>query len=169
MSITFRGGRLVALASLTLVPTLATARDFKAGDLVIQQPWARATPNGAEVAGGYLTVINHGAAADTLTGGTFEAASAFEIHNMTTDAGVMRMRPTDALTIPPGGSVTLSPSGTHIMFTGLKHGLKKGEDVAGTLVFAHAGSVPVRFAVEGIGAKGPAGADGRAMPTMDME
>ena len=171
MSITSRAGRLAALALITLAPSLAAAHDFKAGDLVIQHPWARATPNGAQVAGGYPTVVNHGTAADTLTGGSFDAAAKFEIHDMTTDGGVMRMRPAGPVEIPPGGSVTLSPSGSHIMFTGLKRGLKKGDDVAGTLTFAHAGTVPVRFEVEGIGAKEPTdtGHAGHSMPGMDMD
>ena len=60
------------------------------------------------------------------------------------------------------------------MFTGLKRGLRKGETVDGTLVFERAGTVPVRFEVEGIGAKGPAGGDaaghaGHSMPGMDMD
>ena len=56
------------------------------------------------------------------------------------------------------------------MLSGLKHGLKQGDTVAGTLTFEHAGTVAVRFAVEGIGAKGPATAPDRkaAMPGMDM-
>ena len=60
------------------------------------------------------------------------------------------------------------------MFTGLKHGLKKGETVSGTLVFERAGTVPVEFEVEGIGAKGPGkdvtlGHAGHNMPGMDMD
>ncbi len=167
----FRAGRMAVLTLVALAPTMAAARDFKVGDLVVQHPWARATPKGAQVAGGYLTVVNHGAVADTLTGGSFDAAAKFEIHTMTTENGVMKMRPAGPIEIPPGGSVTLSPSGMHIMFTGLKHGLKKGEDVEGTLTFAHAGTVPVHFDVEGIGAKGPSGTGqgGHPMPGMDMD
>ena len=45
----------------------ALAQEFKAGDIVIEGPWARATPKGAEVGGGYLTIENKGAAPDRLT------------------------------------------------------------------------------------------------------
>lgn len=169
MSLLFRAGRLAVLIPFALAPALAAARDFKAGDLVVQQPWARATPGGAEVAGGYLTVVNHGASADTLTGGSIAAAARFEIHDMSVENGIMRMRPAGPLAIPPGGSVTLSPSGTHIMFTGLKRGLKKGETIDGTLTFAHAGTVPVQFEVEGIGAKKPSAGAGQPMPGMNMD
>ena len=158
-----KAGRLAVLTALALVPTMALARDVTAGPLVIRQPWARATPGGAEVGGGYLRIENKGSAPDRLVGGSLEASTAFTLHSMTTDNGVMRMRPTGPLLIPAGGSVTLDPSGRHIMFTGLKRGLKKGEAVAGTLVFEHAGTVPVEFEVEAIGAKSP------GMSGMDMD
>ncbi|MDX7951551.1 copper chaperone PCu(A)C [Lichenihabitans sp. Uapishka_5] len=169
MSNPFRAGQLAALVCLSLAPSVALAQTVAAGDLVIQRPWARATPNGAPVAGGYLTITNHGTEADTLTGGSLTAAGGFEVHSMSTEGGIMRMRPAGPLTIPPGGSVTLSPSGTHIMFTDLKHGLKQGETVDGTLSFTQAGTVPVRFVVEGIGAKAPGGSAQPAMPGMHMD
>ena len=169
MSSPMRSSHLLALAALVLTPSLAIAQDIRAGDLVIQHPWARATPGGAQVAGGYLTIINHGTAPDTLTGGSAEVAAKFELHTMAMDNGMMMMRPTGPLTIPPGGTVTLTPAGIHIMLSGLKHGLKKGDTFAGTLAFERAGTVPVRIEVEGIGAKGPSTtpAGGAAMPGMD--
>ncbi len=166
--------RAAALVALTLAPALASAHDVTAGALVVRHPWARATPGGAQVGGGYLTVDNKGTEPDRLMGGSFAASGAFEIHSMSMDGGIMRMRPTGPVEIPAGKSVTLDPSGLHIMFTGLKRGLKKGETIPGTLVFEHAGTVPVEFEVEGIGAKGPgqddaAGHAGHAMPGMDMD
>ena len=163
-------GRLVALATLALIPSLASAQDTTAGDLVIQHPWARATPGGATVAGGYMTILNHGTKPDVLTGGSSDVSAKFELHTMAMANGVMTMRPTGPVTIPPGGSVTFSPSGRHVMMIGLKHGLKEGGTVAGTLTFEHAGTVPVRFEVEGLGANGPSGtpAKGAAMPGMEM-
>ena len=163
---------VLAVAPVVAAPSLAA--DIKAGDLVIGQPWARATPGGAEVGGGYLTVANHGSTPDTLVGGSLDAAGRFELHSMTMDDGVMKMRPTGPLAIAPGATLTLSPAGTHIMFTQLKRGLKKGDAVKGTLVFEHAGTVPVTFEVEGIAAKGPTGAigsgqKGQSMPGMDMD
>lgn len=144
-----------ALATVLLDPAVASARAFKSGDLSIEQPWIRATPGGARVAGGYMTLVNKGQAPDRLTGGSLEPAAKFELHEMSMDAGVMKMRPIGPLEIPAGGSVTLQPSAKHIMFTGLKRGLKAGERIEGTLVFDHAGTVPVEFTVEAVGAKGP--------------
>ena len=168
-------GRLAALVALAFAPSTAMAGDTTLGAIVIHQPWARATPGGAQVGGGYLTIENRGTAPDRLTGGSFAASSGFELHAMTMDGGVMRMRPAGPLEIPPGRSVTLDPSSLHIMFTGLKRGLRKGETVPGTLTFAHAGTARVDFAVGGIADKGPGGSTrapaeaGHAMPGMGME
>lgn len=159
----------LALALLATVPALG--RDVTAGALLIRAPWARATPGGAEVGGGYVTIENHGTVPDRLTGGSLAAAAGFALHAMSSENGIMRMRPTGPLEIPPGGALTLGPAGDHIMFTGLRHGLKAGDAIPGTLVFERAGTVPVTFAVEGLGAKGPssAGQGARAMPGMDMK
>lgn len=163
-------GVLAMLAVAAASPlTKASAHDVKAGDLVIQAPWSRATPPGAQVGGGYLTIVNKGAVADRLVGGSVEAAAGFEIHDMSMKGDVMSMNRLDGLDIPAGGSVTLSPGGKHLMFTGLAHALKKGQQVKGTLVFEKAGTVAVEYDVESIAAKGPAAAKpGHAMPGMDM-
>lgn len=173
MTLSKAAGRLAGLVALALAPSAAVAGDVTVGTLVIHQPWARATPGGAQVGGGYLTIENRGTAPDRLTGGSFAASTGFALHSMTMEGGVMKMRPAGPLDIPPGTSVTLDPSGLHIMFTGLKRGLKPGETVPGTLVFEHAGTAAVQFAVGSIGAKGPGGTApahaGHAMPGMDMD
>ncbi len=166
-------GRWAGLVALALSPSAAMAGDVVIGTIVIHQPWARATPGGAQVGGGYLTIENKGINPDRLTGGSFAASTGFEIHSMTMNGGVMQMRPVGPVEISPGKSVTLDPSGLHIMFTGLKRGLRKGEAVPGTLTFDHAGTAKVDFEVAGIGAKGPDGSQaappaGHAMPGMDM-
>src|SRR5215204_7542223 len=73
----------------------AQAQEVKAGDLVITQVWSRATPGGAKIAGGYLTIENKGAAPDRLMGGTGDVAAKIEVHEMGTKDGVMTMRPLD--------------------------------------------------------------------------
>ena len=138
----------------------ALAKGFKAGDIVIEKPWAHATPKGAEVGGGYLTIQNNGATPDRLTGGTADFA-AVEVHQMTTENGVSKMREVEGgLAIPAHGSVGLSPGGYHLMFTHLTHPLVKGETVKATLKFEDAVPVEVEFKVAGIGAAGPGGVKG---------
>lgn len=148
---------LILLAGLSpLFAGAAAAEDYTAGPLKIGHPWSRATPNGAKVAGGYLTVTNTGSEPDTLTGGTFDEAGSVEIHSMSMEGGVMKMAPVEnGLVVKPGETVTLKPGGLHFMFLGLKDPLKKGQSVKGTLTFAKAGSVPVAFTVESLAAKAP--------------
>ncbi len=151
----------------------AVAGDYHAGSLDISNPWSRATPKGAPVAAGYLTIKNTGTTADRLIGGSSDVAPKFEVHEMSMDNGVMKMRPIKGgLEIKPGDTVALSPQGNHIMFVGLKKQLKQGDRIKATLDFEKAGKVEVDFDVTGMG--GPTGHDtpapksGHDMPGMKM-
>jgi copper(I)-binding protein len=147
------------LAGLLAAP--ARAEEVKAGDLVITQAWSRATPNGAKIGGGYLTIENKGAVADRLTGVSADIAGKVEVHEMAMNNGVMTMRPLDkGLAIDPGKTVKLAPGGYHLMMFDLKSPLKQGDKLPVTLEFEKAGKVTVSLDVEGIGAKGPGGASG---------
>jgi copper(I)-binding protein len=138
------------------------AQDIKAGTLEIKQPWARATPKGAQVGGGYFSVTNTGKTADRLVGGSSEVSGKFEIHSMTMDNGVMRMRPVaGGLEIKPGETLVLKPGGYHIMFMDLKKPLTKGAKLKGTLVFEKAGTIAVQYVVLALGAKPPGAMDGK--------
>jgi copper(I)-binding protein len=127
---------------------------YKIGGLVIEAPWTRATPGGAKVGGAYLKITNTGTEPDRLVGGTLPVAATVEVHEMSMTDGVMKMRKLDkGLEIKPGETVELKPGGFHIMFTGLKSGLKQGETLKGTLQFEKAGSVEVEYRVAPIGAQ----------------
>ena len=88
--------QVFAFAALfALLGAPAHAQEVKAGDLVITQAWSRATPGGAKIAGGYLTIENKGAAPDRLVSGSGDFAGKVEIHEMAMNNGVMTMRPLD--------------------------------------------------------------------------
>ena len=129
-----------------------SASEYKLGTLQISQPWSRATPKGASVAGAYLKITNNGTAPDRLIGGSSPIAGRFEIHEMTMDNGVMKMRPLkNGLEIKPGESVELKPGSNHIMLLELKGAVTKGDHLKGTLTFEKAGSVDVEYKVVGVG------------------
>src|SRR5271169_5077867 len=109
-----RHSSLFTLAlALALSAGPALAQEFKAGDIVVEKPWARATPKGAEVGGGYLVVQNKGATPDRLTGGTADFATV-EVHQMSSENGVMQMRELKGgVNILANGSVGFSPGGYH--------------------------------------------------------
>jgi periplasmic copper chaperone A len=164
---------LSKLAYAVLISTLlaapARAQEVKAGDLVITQAWSRATPGGAKVAGGFLTIENKGSAPDRLIGGSVDVAGKVQVHEMAVTNGVMTMRPLDnGLTIEPGKTVKLAPGGYHLMMLDLKSPLKQGGTLPVTLEFERAGKVAVSFDIQGVGAPGPGAANSGA-PAMDMK
>jgi copper(I)-binding protein len=127
---------------------------------VISHAWSRATPNGAKIAGGYLTIENKGTAVDRLVGGRGGSAGKVEVHEMAMNNGVMTMRPLDqGLAIEPGKTVKLAPGGYHLMIMDLKVPLKQGDKVPVTLEFEKAGKVNLSLDVQGVGAQAPSGAE----------
>lgn len=167
MLLTFARGALGAAALLGLSVAGAAqphsshaagpAPVYKIGALVIESPWSRATPGGAKVGGGYMRITNGGAEPDRLIGGTMPLAARFELHEMSTQGDVARMRLLEqGLEIPPGKTVELKPGGSHAMFVDLKQPLKEGDTLKGTLVFEKAGTVAVEYAVRPIGSTGRA-------------
>jgi periplasmic copper chaperone A len=154
-------------ASLVLISSIANANDYKAGALEIDSPWSRATPKGAKVAAGYMTIKNTGTTPDRLVSASTPVADKIEIHEMTMNNGVMKMRPVaGGLEIKPGETVELKPSSVHLMIMGVKQPIQKGKPFAATLAFEKAGTVDVEFAVEDVGATSPAAESMPDMPHM---
>jgi copper(I)-binding protein len=163
-----RGGGAAAFALSVLVAATAQAADYDVGRIHITQPWARATPKGASSAAAYLTITNNGATPDRVSCVASDASAKCQIHLMTTEGGVMKMRPVEeGLEIKPGETVTLKPGGLHIMLTGLTHPLAQGGTLKMTLKFEQAGSVDVDYPVVAIGAAAPGVSAGGG--TMKME
>ncbi len=141
------------LLVFAFVPSNASAQEFKAGSLVINQPWSRATAGGAKVGAGYMTITNNGSQPDRLVGGSLPQAGKFEVHEMRLENNVMTMRPIPGgLEIKPGQTVKLEPGGYHVMFMQLKEPLKQGEVLKGELTFEKAGTVAVEYKVGTIAA-----------------
>ena len=137
----------LALAACVGAP-LAGAHDYKLSTLSIDHPFARATPPGAQVGGAYMRIDNKGSAGDSLVHASSPVAGAVQIHTMSMDGGVMRMREVAAIELPAGKSVTLAPNGFHLMMIGLKKPLVEGSRVPLTLTFEHAGTIDVEVAVQ---------------------
>jgi copper(I)-binding protein len=137
----------------------AAAQEFKAGPLQIDHVWSRATPKGAKVAGGYLTIKNTGTDPDRLVSGSTPAAGKFEIHEMSMDKGVMKMRPVpEGVAIKPGETVELKPGAFHIMMMDLKQPIERGKPFRASLMFEKAGPVEIEFTVLAPGASPPTAA-----------
>ena len=144
----------LALAQLAAGP--AESADYDVGSIHITQPWARATPKGASSGAAYMTITNNGQAPDRVTCVSSEASAQCEVHTMSMDDGVMKMRPVEGgIEIKPGETVTLKPGGFHVMLLNLKHPLAQGEMLKTTLKFEHAGAIDVEYPIAAIGAAAP--------------
>lgn len=139
--------RVIAGTSLALVALTTVAHSFKLGEIDIDHPYARPTREGQLVAGGYLKLANKGAA-DRLLSARAPVADTTEIHSMTMEGNVMKMRQVDAIELPAGRTVELKPGGYHLMLMGLKAPLKAGDQFPLTLKFEKAGEVAVTVKVE---------------------
>jgi copper(I)-binding protein len=152
-----RGIACAFVAALALLGGNASAENYGGGSIEIANPWTRATPKGASVAGAYMSISNKGSAPDRLVGGSAAVAGKFEVHSMVMDQGVAKMRPVEGgLEIKPGQTVELKPGSFHVMLTGLKQPLAKGQKVKGTLQFEKAGKIDIEYTVEDVGATMPA-------------
>ena len=151
---------LISLA-MALVPFSAAlaGETVQHGSLKLEAPWSRATPPGAKVAAGYLTITNTGEAGDTLVSASSNIAERVELHEMTMDNGVMRMRAlAGGVPIAGGATAELKPGGNHIMFMELKGPIKQGDQVKVTLTFEKAGAIDIMMPAAKIGAMSPDGA-----------
>ena len=136
------------------------------GSIDVKDAWARATPGKAQNGAAYLTIQS--ATPDRLTSVSTPVAKEAQLHTMTMQGDVMKMRPLAALDLPAGQPVTLQPGGTHIMLMGLKEPLRPGQSFPLTLHFAKGGPLEVNVTVEGVGARGAHNASGGMKMNMPM-
>lgn len=136
------------------ISSSAAAESYDLGSIHIDHPWARATPKGAKIGAGYMTITNRGAAPDRLISGSTPVATRLVIHKMTMDNDIMQMRPlVQGLEINPGATVDLTAESLHVMFEGLKQPLQQGQRIKANLVFERAGTIEVEYLVEGMDGK----------------
>ncbi len=138
----------LALAAMALLGTAANAHDYTAGDLKITHPWAKSSLKGVPNSAAYMTITNTGETDDTLVAAATDVSEAVELHTMSMEDGVMRMRRLEGgVPLPAGETVKLEPGGLHVMLIGLNDRLEKGETFAMTLTFENAGQLEVEAIV----------------------
>lgn len=146
--------RVLALAIITLplFGGLACAHEFKTGDIMIDNPWARATPGRAKNGAAFMKLVNHGGTYDRLMSVSGDVADRVELHTHIHENGVMKMRPSGPIPVPSHGNAMLEPGSFHVMMIGLKAPLLEGEQFPLTLTFEKSGTVTVIVKVASVGA-----------------
>ena len=108
-----------------------------ASDFVI-----RATTPNAGATAAYGHIHNHGNSDDRLIGAHVSFAKKAEIHEMTLEGDVMKMRQiTGGLLIPAGEMVDLKNGAEHVMIMGLSEQIKTDNSYEITLTFEQAGAI----------------------------
>ncbi|MEP6942036.1 MAG: copper chaperone PCu(A)C [Betaproteobacteria bacterium] len=137
---------------LAWLPLAVLADDYQLKSLRIVQPFTRATPPGARAAGVFFVVDNTGAKPDALIGVASPAAASAELHQMTMDGSVMKMRAMTAIDVPARGRLELKPGSYHVMLVDLVQPIKVGDKVPLKLTFRDAGSIDIVLHVQTMGA-----------------
>lgn len=141
--------RSLLCISALLTSTSVLAHDYRIGDLYIGQPYARPSVAGQSNGAAYFSIENKSSRADTFVSADSPAAGSVEIHSMSMDGGVMRMREVGGIDLKPGAKVTMQPgNGYHLMMVDLKAPLKTGDKLPLTLHFKNAGKLEVSLSVE---------------------
>ena len=131
---------------LLLISTLAVAAPA-AAQIRIENGWARATPPGAKIAAGYMTIRNAAATPDKLVAASSPAAQSVQMHVTVKDGDIFRMREAKGYEIPARGGFELKPGGAHLMLVNIKAPFKDGAKVPLTLRFERAGEVRTELQV----------------------
>lgn len=114
-----------------LLAALLLSFGAHAGDVLVEGAWSRATVPGQDSGMADFSITSKQAA--TFIGASSPACASVELHSMTHEGGVMKMREVKTLDLPAGKTVKLGESGYHLMLLGLKVPLKAGETVPLTL------------------------------------
>jgi copper(I)-binding protein len=137
----FRSLLIAAVLTVFAAPAGAAPR------LKIESPVVRATLGGQTQSGGFVTIVNSGSTADRLVGARCACAAEVEIHDMTHEGGIMRMREVAGFDVPARGRLELKPGGRHLMLKGLHAPLADGATIRVVLRFARSGERVVDFKV----------------------
>ena len=115
---------------LLLASTIVTVAGAQT---TVSDAWVRGTVAQQKATGVFAQITS--AKGGRLVSASSPAAGLVEIHEMSMDGHVMRMRALpNGLELPAGKAVALKPGGFHLMLMDLKQPLKAGDTVPVTLV-----------------------------------
>ncbi|HVK94889.1 MAG TPA: copper chaperone PCu(A)C [Noviherbaspirillum sp.] len=147
--------RSLLVLAVIAVSNLAHAQEYRLKDLRIENPYARATVPHQPSGGAYVTIENVGKEADRLIAVSSPVAKSGELHMMSMDDNVMRMREVSGIDLTPATKVEMKPGdGYHVMLMGLRQPLKAGDRFPLKLIFEKSGTTEVSVTVRDIGKQG---------------
>ncbi|MFM1911729.1 MAG: hypothetical protein RJB18_1120 [Pseudomonadota bacterium] len=118
---------------LAILVGILMACSKQAPEINITDNWVRATAEGQDVGAAYMTITS--ASDKSLVKVESSVTDSVEIHSMSMENGVMKMRMLEQLDLKANTPNKLAPGGFHLMLFDLKKQLKAGETVSFTLHF----------------------------------
>jgi copper(I)-binding protein len=119
-------------SSLGLAVALVLTSLAASAQTIVKEPWVRGTVAQQKATGMFAQLTSP--EGGKLVAASSALAGVVEIHEMSMDGTVMKMRAVAALDLPAGKTVDLKPGGYHVMLMDLKQTLKAGDTVPVTLV-----------------------------------
>lgn len=133
---------------IILAALLAPACANVCAQVVVKDAWVRTTVAQQKATGAFMQLT---AERDTrLVEVHSPVAGIAELHNMSVDHDVMRMRQVEGINLPAGISVALKPGAYHIMLMDLRRPLGEGQRIPITLVFESAGKRRSRVEIDAV-------------------
>ncbi len=122
------------IARSLLAAVLATgAIAAQAADVTVKDAWIRATVPQQQATGAFMHI--EASEALKLVGARSTLTPSAEVHEMSMQDGVMKMKQVHQIDVAPGKPLDLAPGGYHVMLMNLKQQVKVGDQVPLTLVF----------------------------------
>jgi periplasmic copper chaperone A len=154
---------LLAVAGIAQAQSAQSAQSVQsaqAGQIRVDQARARPTVNGQTSGAAYLRLENRGKSGDKLISASSPMAKTVEVHTMTMEGNVMKMREVGELDLKPQSTIDMQPGdGYHIMLIGLTKPLKAGDRFPLTLVFEKAGKTGISVEVGDVKSPAKSGHD----------
>jgi hypothetical protein len=115
----------------TLIAAILFANAAHA-QVTVKEPWVRATVPQQKATGAFMRLQS--AVPARLVSASSPLTPDVEVHEMSMEGDVMRMRQVQAIELPAGKTVELKPGGYHIMFLNLSKQVREGDTVSVTLL-----------------------------------
>ena len=112
-------------------------------EVIVTDATVRLLPPGVPNTAAYFSIQNQSDTSQTLIGVSADFAAKAEIHNHVLVDGMMSMQQQSEVVIQPGGVVSFSPGGLHIMLFGLTQPLREGQSVTFSLQTKEGTSISV--------------------------
>lgn len=97
--------------------------------LVFDNSWIRQMPPGSPTLAAYMAITNPGETEIKIKGVSSAVSKLAEIHEVSMENDLMKMRPLAELVIQPGQTVEFKQGSMHLMLLGVAKSLQEGDEV----------------------------------------